>query len=79
MKLGDTVLYTVREGRSKGEARPAIVVRVYSETVCGVRVLDAGIHDSGSELDRGGMGFAGFLDRVPLGDHTRPGTWWPRE
>lgn len=76
--VGDIVNYTLVEGRSKGEARPAVVVRVGSHGRLGLHVFAAGIYDSGSELDRAGSGFQGFIE-AGKGDAKTPGSWWPRE
>jgi hypothetical protein len=72
--LGDMVLYRAHEGRSAGEQRPAVVVKVYSDVTVGLHVFDAGIHDSGAEFTK--MGFPSFVDSVTRGDDK--GQWlWP--
>jgi hypothetical protein len=73
LRVGSQVLYRLASGKSKGELRPAFVVRLESGRV-DLRVLDAGVRDAGSELERGT--YSGFVANVPQG--SGPGEWqWP--
>lgn len=74
--VGAQVLYRMLRGRSAGAQRPAVITIVHASGRVGLRVHDAGIHDAGSEVDTGGMGFSGFIDGVLPG--PEPGMWqWP--
>ncbi len=79
-RVGDLVRYAVAGGRSAGDTRPAIITRVDPRNGNRVtlQVFGAGVHDAGSELDRGGMGYQGVIEasRGAPGDR---GTWWPIE
>ncbi len=71
--IGRIVHYLLREGRSAGELRPAIIVRVWpdghgAENTVQLRVFLDGSNDAGAESD--------WATSVHEG--TEPGTWqWP--
>lgn len=72
-KVGDTVLYRVREGRAAKEDRPAIVVKVYSANTVGLHVFSAGIKDSDGEHAK--VSFTGYVDSVPRGENAGEWRW----
>lgn len=70
--IGRIVHYVLTEGESRGEIRPAIIVRVLDAEKYFVNLrlfLDLG-NDSASQPD--------FIGEAILGDRDNPGTWfWP--
>lgn len=77
VSVGEIVLYRVVQGRAAGQTRPAVVVIVHDEHRAALRIMSAGVRDSGSEYERGG--FPDYLDSAERGNNTIPGTWWPKE
>lgn len=65
--LGRTVHYMLPDGRSKGQLRPAVIVRCWSDTCVNLRVLLDGDNDDGAQ--------EWATSRI---EGTDPGTWrWP--
>lgn len=89
LRVGAQVEYTLREGKHKGEVRPAIVTRVLSEKagMINLHVLVDGPNDADSEAAGGWIGTVGFDDPGTIGERWIPGdfragyllgTWhWP--
>lgn len=76
LQLGDSVLYTLPEGPSAGQARPAVCVRAWNATCGNFLVFVDGGNDipSGATL-RGQAGPVVWLGSLCEGPATEAGTW----
>lgn len=69
--LGRIVIYTLREGAGCGQERPAMIVRVWTDTCVQLKVFLDEVNDHGSET---------FASSASLAQPTGPslGCWrWP--
>lgn len=72
------VHYVLRDGRSKGEHRPAIIVKIWSTEMVQLQVFT----DSTNDFEKGTAGADGILwaTSVHYDEAAEPGTWhWPEE
>ena len=65
--LGEMVHYILPKGRSKGQPRPAVVVRVWPDYKCNLQVFT---DDSNDDLPA-----IFWATRVEYSDDKVPGTW----
>lgn len=85
VKIGDIVDYVLSSGRSKGEERPAIVIRVWG-TPTPEHTPAAQLQvfvDNTNDFDHGSVGMNGLLWATSVSHdqaEKKPGTWhWPEE
>lgn len=70
VKVGDKVLYVLPDGKSKGEERPAFVVKVWSPETVNLQVLTDGSND-----DIQYSGLMKWVTSVTRDPDRKPGTW----
>lgn len=75
VSLGEIVHYVLSDGRSKGEHRPAIVVRDWGEGMVNIQVLPDGSNDFMGRGRDGDWGFIVWKTSVHYSQEPLPGTW----
>lgn len=76
ISVGRIVTYVLPDGKNKGERRPAIVVRVWSETTVNLQVFTDG--DGNPENNDGLPSVLWQTSRQHDEENRSPGTWhWP--